>query len=157
MNILKGNAQDADTRGTGWFVGFGDWTLLPGSDLLHVPKDQPLAGLCLKWYDHPESQESGPKPVSAGRTISILVSDGCFEIDFSTDPDFHPDAGVERVVLRRQGDFVAWGEGIYHRWRCAERTKVLTVRWGEAAAGREESGRADGSGEVAPSAAGRRS
>ena len=37
MNLLTGNAYEADTGGTGWFIGFSDWTQLPGSDLLYVP------------------------------------------------------------------------------------------------------------------------
>lgn len=127
MNYVVGNAGEVDTGGTGWFIGFSDWTRY--SDLLHVPKDQGVTGLCVKWYDHPSGQESGEKPVSEGRTVSILVTgDSAFSIDFSGSPLFEPE-GVETVVLQRRGDFVAWGEGLFHRWRSLTPATVLTVRW----------------------------
>lgn len=130
MNYFAGNAYEAETRGTGWFAGFGDWTLSGPLDLLHIPKDQKLSGMCIKWYDHPSGDDSGGKPVSEGRTISILVSNESeFRIDFCESPDFDTAAAVETVVLRRHGDFAAWGAGLYHRWHCVSRATVLTVRW----------------------------
>jgi hypothetical protein len=66
--------------------------------------------------------------VSTGRTMSILVTDGAhFELDFSTSPDFTGD--VRTVVFTREGDFAAWGEGLYHRWRCIREATIGTVRW----------------------------
>jgi hypothetical protein len=128
MNYRAGNAYDEKSRDTGWFVGFSDWTVDGLSNLLHVPKEQSLSGLCIKWYDHPTGDDSGDKPVSEGRTISILVSgDSEFRIDFCENAGF--DAAVETVVLKRHGDFVAWGAGLYHRWHCVDRATVLTVRW----------------------------
>ena len=128
MDYFAGNAYDAETRGTGWFVGFSDWTRNAASGLLHVPKEQALSGLCIKWYDHPGGDDSGDKPISEGRTISILVSSGSeFRIDFCESAAF--DAEVETVVLKRHGDFVAWGAGLHHRWHCVARSTILTVRW----------------------------
>lgn len=128
MNYYAGNAYEADTHGTGWFVGFSDWTLAEPAGLLHIPKEQTLSGLCIKWYDHPTGDDSGGKPVSAGRTISILVSNESeFRIDFCESPLF--DAAVETVVLKRHGDFAAWGAGLCHRWHCISRSTILTVRW----------------------------
>lgn len=129
MKIATGNAHDAETRKTGWFVGFGDWTQSEHSGLLFVPKGQALSGLCVKWYRHPTGDDSGEaKPVSTGRTISILVSEGSeFRIDFSKSPRFRED--VQTVTLKRHGDFAAWGDGIYHRWHCNSQATVLTVRW----------------------------
>lgn len=125
MDIAFGNAHEAETEGTGWFIGFSDWT----SGLLHVPKDHPLTCLCLKWFAHPSGDVSGDmKPVSEGRTVSMLVSEGVFWIEFSPSPTFAPDT-VRRVTLRRHGDYAAWGAGIYHRWHCEAGTTVLTVRW----------------------------
>jgi hypothetical protein len=130
MNLLTGNARSAETQGTGWFIGFSPWTLLSGSDLLHIPQDQPLQGLCIKWYEHPTGHESGDsKPVSGGRTVSILLNaDARFQIEFCRAADFRNEE-VESVVLANPGDFVAWGPGLFHRWRCVSRSTVLTVRW----------------------------
>lgn len=133
MNITKGNTNDTGTNDTGWFIGFSDWTRTGGGNLLHIPKDQPLSGLCVKWFDHPTGDTSGEKPVSEGKTISILVSTGSsFRLQFSTTPAFEPGT-VETVLLQRQGDFVAWGAGIHHRWSCETRVTILTIRWNEPA------------------------
>jgi hypothetical protein len=126
MDITVGNAHDAATCGTGWMVGFGDWT----SGLLRVPRDQPLSGLCVKWFDHPTGDDSGPgKPLSEGRTLSLLVSAGsAFRIELSESADFPP--GETRIAqLGRHGDFAAWGPGLFHRWHCLSRATILTIRW----------------------------
>ena len=127
--LLTGNASELDTRGTGWIIGFSDWTRLPGSDLLHVPKDEPLHGLMVKWFDHAPGHASGSKALSTGRTISLLAGpESHFELDFSLDPDFAPEA-TRVVAFRRTGDFAAWGAGIHHRWRALRQATILTVRW----------------------------
>jgi hypothetical protein len=130
MDILTGNAYAAETAGTGWFIGFSDWTRLPGSDLLHVPHDQTLRGLCVKWFDHAAGHASGDdKPVSEGRTVSVLVTAGShFTVEFSRDSTFAADA-TRAVVLQEAGDFVAWGEGLHHRWHCERRATIMTLRW----------------------------
>jgi hypothetical protein len=132
MDLITGNAHDADTHGTGWFIGFSDWTRLPGSDLLHVPQDQPLSGLCVKWFEHPTGHDSGGgKPVSEGRTVSVLVApDAAFRVDFCETPDF-TQAKTRSVLLQRPGDFVAWGAGLYHRWHCVARATIFTLRWNQ--------------------------
>ncbi|GFO68133.1 hypothetical protein GMLC_17120 [Geomonas limicola] len=127
LEIAIGNTHDTETRGTGWFLGFSDWCR-ENSELLFVPRGQSLTGLCLKWYDHPSGELSGPKPESVGRTLSILVSHGIFEVEFCGSPAFPPDQ-VRRVLLARQGDFVVWGAGIQHRWCCLEAASILTLRW----------------------------
>lgn len=130
MDILVGNAHDADTRGTGWFLGFSEWTHTGGGDLLHVPQDQDVRGVSMKWFDHPPGHDSGgAKPLSEGRTVSILVSEGSeFRIDFCDAEDFSS-SPVKTAVLRRHGDFAAWGAGVYHRWHCVARSTVLTLRF----------------------------
>ncbi|WP_026840375.1 hypothetical protein [Citrifermentans bremense] len=135
MKVQTGNACDAETNGTGWFLGFSDWTLNDPSGLLHVPKGEALTGLCAKWYDHPSGDDSGgSKPVSEGRTISILVSEGsAFRIQFSPSPGFPP-AETHTVLLERPGAFAAWGEGVYHRWHCLSRATIFTIRWTPATA-----------------------
>jgi hypothetical protein len=132
MDIDTGNAHDVDTGGTGWFIGFSPWTQGSVRDFRHVPKDQPVTGLCVKWYHHEPGHESGGKPVSEGRTMSILVTgDSHFELDFCESPDFA--GNVRTVVFKREGDFAVWGEGLYHRWRCIKRATIGTVRWTPAA------------------------
>lgn len=129
MDVMAGNARDAETRGTGWFIGFSEWTRTDSSELLHIPRDAGLSGLCVKWYDHPSGHDSGDKPMSEGRTVSIMVSDGSvFRIDFCQSADFET-AEVKSVVLKRHGDFAAWGAGLYHRWHCESRASILTLRW----------------------------
>lgn len=133
MNVLVGNAGDAETQGTGWFIGFSPWSRHAGSDLLHVPQQQPLSGLCVKWYDHPAADDSGStKPVSEGRTVSILISTrSSFRVEFCASPGFEP-GQVKTVVLQRHGDYAAWGAGLFHRWHCVARATILTLRWSPA-------------------------
>ena len=124
-----GNAGEARTDGTGWFVGFSDWARAP-FDLRWLPFETRSHGLSIKWYRHADGHPYGePKPISTGRTISILVNEGgAFRLWFSASPAFEPGATVERV-LRCPGDFAIWGAGVYHRtWSLAAST-ILTVRW----------------------------
>ena len=133
MEVMTGNAYDTDTRGTGWLIGFSDWTRQGPGELLHVPREQALSGLCVKWFDHPDGHDGGDgKPVSEGRTVSILVSAGSvFRIEVSESPDFPP-AATRAVLLQRPGDFAAWGAGLYHRWHCLRRSTVMSLRWNPA-------------------------
>ena len=129
MDLLIGNAYDQDTRGTGWIIGFSDWTRLAHPELLHVAQHEPVTGLCVKWYDHPEGHASGDKPVSDGRTFSVLVTAGSvFRYEISDDPGY-PAGATRTVVLQRPGDYIAWGAGIFHRWFCERRATIMTVRW----------------------------
>ena len=130
MEIEFGNAGEMETRGTGWFIGFSDWTKLGTSGLRHVPASDELTGLCVKWYAHANGHPHGEsKPVSEGRSISMLVGpDGEFRIEFAPTADFDPAETVVHV-LRRPGDFAAWGAGIHHRAYSGERAVILTIRW----------------------------
>lgn len=133
MDIETGNAHELDTQVTGWFIGFSDFTRSSLNGWRHVPQGEPVTGLCVKWFHHEPGHESSGKPVSSGRTMSILVTDGAhFELDFCRSPDF--DDEVRTVVFRREGDFAVWGEGLYHRWRCMSRVTIATVRWTPATA-----------------------
>lgn len=130
IDLDIGNAHDLDTQGTGWFIGFSPWTLASQGGLRHVPREQAVHGLAVKWFDHPTGHDSGnAKPVSEGRTISILVCAGAaFRIEFSESPGYEEE-GVRSVLLQREGDYVAWGAGLFHRWRCEKRSTILTIRW----------------------------
>ena len=130
QNIEFGNAGDLDTQETGWFVGFSDWTKRASSHLRHVPADEPAAGLCVKWFNHPAGNPNGEfKPLSDGRTMSVLVSPiSEFRIEFSVTADFAP-PDILAHTLRRHGDFVIWGPGVFHRAFGVQPACILTVRW----------------------------
>ena len=130
MEIEFGNAGEVNTNGTGWFIGFSDWSKTASSSLRHLPIDHPTAGLCVKWFSHNAGDPNGePKPLSEGRTLSILVGQPAeFKIDFSLSPAFEPTETVS-YVLRKPGDFAAWGNGIYHRAFGVQQSCILTIRW----------------------------
>ncbi|SNS82942.1 hypothetical protein SAMN06265795_10787 [Noviherbaspirillum humi] len=130
LDIEFGDANLVDTNGTGWFVGFGDWLRSPGAALRHMPAEAAVRGLCMKWGIHRRGDTLGTgKPVSAGRTLSMLVSEhGRFRLQFSPDPAFPPGETVEHA-LSRHGQFCAWGAGIHHRWFVDEDCIILTLRW----------------------------
>ncbi len=133
MDVEFGNAGDLDTLGTGWFLGFSEWTRAtpPGvSPLRFMPRDRRSHTLCMKWMTHPEGDPRGAaKPPSEGRTISILASErGRFRIEFSEHEDF-PEGGTTSVTLARHGDFAVWGEALHHRWFADEEATILTLRW----------------------------
>jgi hypothetical protein len=131
VNVEFGNAGALDTKGTGWFIGFSEWAQSP-TGLRYLPRGSSLQDLCVKWYLHPAGDPNGTgKPVSEGTTFSVLVGQpGEFEIEFSHEPGF---VLGELLVhtLRKPGDFVIWGEGLYHRWAALRTTCILTVRWSE--------------------------
>ena len=133
MDIEFGDANAVDTQGTGWFVGFGPWTRVAGEggrSLRHIPEDRPSTGVCMKWMRHPAGDPRGAgKPVSVGRTVSILVSEGGrFRLELSEAADF-PEAATERVTLERAGQFCAWGPGLHHRYAVDRDCTILTLRW----------------------------
>ncbi|MFC7513649.1 hypothetical protein ACFQUU_01385 [Herbaspirillum sp. GCM10030257] len=132
MQIETGNAGKLDTQGTGWFLGFSEWTQSAeagAGSLRHMPVDCRSHGLCMKWMVHPAGDPRGiDKPISEGRTMSILIGSGRFRIAFSGSKDFPPDATRE-IVLSDSGDFATWGAGIYHRYSVDAECTVLTLRW----------------------------
>ncbi|MFT3717370.1 hypothetical protein [Pseudorhodoferax sp.] len=130
LPVEFGNAGSAATNGTGWFIGFSDWSKSAPHDLRHMPKDLASSNLCVKWYAHPAGDPNGEeKPVSTGRTISLLVStQSRFRLDFSADPSFAPSATLT-YWLKHAGDYAIWGAGIYHRAFGHEPATILTVRW----------------------------
>ncbi len=125
-----GNAGSLDTGGTGWFIGYGSHHGAGNSPLRHVTRSQRANGLSVKWCDHEAGRPGGDgKPVSTGRTISMLVGgQGAFRLDFSLTGSFEPCRTLTRI-LREPGDYAIWGEGVYHRWRCEKPCSILTIRW----------------------------
>lgn len=128
--VEYGNAGAIDTEGTGWFIGYGDWTKDARFGLRNIPRDELMSGLCVKWFNHRAGHPNGErKPISTGRTISILVSaTSDFQLDFATSDEF-PVSETESHMLRRTGDFVIWGPGIYHRAYARQDATVVTIRW----------------------------
>jgi hypothetical protein len=130
MDVEFGNAGIVDTHGTGWFVGFSDWAKSGPANLRHIPIDTTSSGLCVKWFAHAAGHPAGEvKPISDGRTMSILVgATSEFRIEFCRHDAFDP-ALTLCHTLRQPGDFVIWGAGLYHRAFGLKDATVLTVRW----------------------------
>lgn len=120
-----------ETPHTNWVVG--DHPAIPPESLRFLrhggsfEDPQQVRDLALKWFAHspadpPEWGEG--KPLSTGRTLSLLAGEGSFELCFQRD-------GKEvRVLLEEPGDFAAWGPGLEHRWRVLQPSLVITLRWG---------------------------
>ncbi|MFN9644624.1 MAG: hypothetical protein ACK6BG_05760 [Cyanobacteriota bacterium] len=115
---------------TNWLVG--DHGGIPADSLRflrhgrHPTGGERVEDLALKWFVHapgdpPEWGEG--KPISTGRTLSLLAGVGGFELCFSRD------GGTARVVLEEAGDFALWGPGLDHRWRVLRSSVVVTMRW----------------------------
>jgi hypothetical protein len=130
LPIEFGNAGAIDTHGSGWFIGFSDWSKLEPHNLRYMPRDSQLSGLCVKWFAHSAGDPDGEeKPISTGRTMSVLISDQSdFRIDFSSDPKFSLDA-TETFRLQFKGDFVIWGAGVFHRTFGRQASTIMTIRW----------------------------
>lgn len=130
MNIEFGNAGKVDTAGSGWFIGFSDWTKSDKNYLRHVPFNADISSLCVKWFEHKKGNPNGePKPISEGRTLSIMVSAaGSFRLEFAESPQFISDQ-FRSFTLRNHGDFVIWGSGLYHRAFGEEDSTIMTIRW----------------------------
>lgn len=129
LQVESGNAGTLDTHGSGWFIGFGDWAR-SASGLRHMPADALAQGLCVKWFWHPAGDPNGEaKPLSEGRTMSILVGPPSdFRIEVSAEPGFPPEA--TRVIhLRETSDFAAWGPGLHHRAFGLQPAGIQTLRW----------------------------
>lgn len=105
-----GNAVDASRETRGWFLGH----FMPGAD-------NPLrsSDVELKWYTHAKGETRTEwAPGNPVRTLNLLIR-GQFALLF---PD-------REVVLAKEGDFVLFGPGVPHSFRCDEESLVLTVRW----------------------------
>jgi hypothetical protein len=61
--------------------------------------------------------------------MSVLVSSTSeFRIEISMSADFAPQDTLLHT-LRRHGDFVIWGPGVFHRAFGVQPACILTVRW----------------------------
>jgi len=129
-----GNAwalRPLDQPSSNWLVG--DHPAIPPSSLrflrqggLASERGEAVENLCIKWFQHDPADDPAwgtAKPISQGRTLSLLAGPGAFELCFQCGPR------RRRLVLDQPGDFALWGEGLEHRWRALEPSTVLTVRW----------------------------
>lgn len=133
MDIEFGHLGSLDTQGTGWFLGHSDWTRESGGQgdpLRYMPMELHSHTLTMKWMDHVAGDPRGKgKPVSEGRTLSILVgTPGRFRLQFSRHAHFPEQATVEHV-LESVGHFSIWGAGIHHRYEVDADCTILTLRW----------------------------
>lgn len=133
MDVEFGNAGTIDTNGTGWLVGYSDWTksnISGVANLRHIKKGKEIHDLSIKWLDHKANDANGVnKPISVGCTIALVVSEKVgFRIEFSENPTFL-EGKTKKFCLKKSGDFIVWGAGLYHRWFFDEDTSILTVRW----------------------------
>ncbi len=130
MNIESGNLNQLNTENTGWFIGYSDWVKSGGEDLRFMSFDKNSKGLCVKWFAHEIGFPNGePKPISTGRTISLLVDEvGKFKIEFSESERFTA-SSTKSYMLKKSGDYVIWGENLYHRAFCLAPSTILTIRW----------------------------
>lgn len=131
--LEAGNAwalRDLQAPHTNWLVG--DHPAIPAESLRvlrhlgHPDGPEAVANLAVKWFVHdpadPPEWGQG-KPLSVGRTLSLLAGAGSFELRFRR-------GDVEAVVvLEEPGDFVLWGPGLEHSWRVLQPSVVLTLRW----------------------------
>ena len=107
---VSGNVNESSKDTRGWFLGH----FMPGEDNpLHTEE------LELKWYTHAKGETRAEwAPGNPVRTLNILLR-GHFVLLF---PD-------QEVALEKEGDFVIFGPGVPHSYRCEEESLVLTVRW----------------------------
>ncbi|MFM9047453.1 MAG: hypothetical protein ACKOOH_07320 [Cyanobium sp.] len=115
---------------TNWVVGdhggIPEWSLrfLRHGGNPHGP--QLVEDMALKWFLHSPSDppEWGEgKPISTGRSLSLLAGAGGFELRFQR-------GALERIVLlENPGDFALWGPGLAHQWRVLTPSTVISLRW----------------------------
>jgi quercetin dioxygenase-like cupin family protein len=105
-----GNASAAGRDTRGWFLGH----FMRGENAPLQSRDVEL-----KWWTHAKGETRGEwSPPSSVSTLNVLIR-GRFCLLFPG----------EEVRLEREGDFVFFGPGIAHSFRCEEESLVLTVRW----------------------------
>lgn len=128
--LEHGNAwalRDPKQPATNWLVG--DHPAIPADSLRHLRHGElgdRLQDLAVKWFEHQPGDDPGwgeNKPLSRGRTLSLLAGSGAFALWFRRGSRHC------RLLLDQPGDFALWGEGLEHGWRALQPSAVLTVRW----------------------------
>jgi mannose-6-phosphate isomerase-like protein (cupin superfamily) len=81
----------------------------------------------IKWVTHKAGQERSAWITNEKRTTFTILISGQVDVYLRIDDDPNQE---QKVELRKQGDFLSWGKGTGHLWRCPDRDAVLlTVRW----------------------------
>ena len=105
---FSGNVSDVSKNTRGWFLGH----FMPGEENPLHTEDVELKG-----YTHAKGETRHEwAPGNPVRTLNILIR-GHFVLLF---PD-------QEVPLEKEGDFVIFGPGVPHSFRCEEESLVLTV------------------------------
>lgn len=133
QDVDYGNAWDlrsSEHPHTNWILG--DHPGISANSLrflrhhTHPNGPERVEDLALKWFVHDPADPPAwgeIKPLSTGRSLSLLAGDGAFELHFQRE-------GQElRLLLERAGDFALWGPGVAHRWRVLKPSTVMTLRW----------------------------
>jgi hypothetical protein len=132
VGLEYGNAwdlRDPDQFHTNWIIGCS--ASIPLNSLRYMSQtcSDPHGSaeqVCVKWFQHHPNDPSDwgkNKPISTGRTLSLLVSTGRFRYCFRSG------SCNVAVELDRPGDFVIWGEGLEHQWCALDPVTIVTVRW----------------------------
>ena len=132
--LEHGNAwtlRDPGHPASNWLLG--DHAGIPVDSLRFLPHGQPggaegalFTNLAVKWFQHDPADDprwGEGKPLSSGRTLSLLTGAGAFELRFRRG------AGSCLLLLDQPGDFALWGEGLEHSWRVLRPSTLLTLRW----------------------------
>jgi len=131
--VEVGNAwalRSPATPHTNWLLG--DHGGIPAESLRllrhggHPDGPERVEDLALKWFAHDPADPPSwgeAKPLSVGRSLSLLAGEGAFELRFQR--------GEEEllVLLEHPGDYALWGSGIGHSWRVLKPSLVMTLRW----------------------------
>lgn len=134
--ITTGNAAADGAPFNGWFLG--DLTRWAGEGGLTVADTAGLRDtttLEVKWGIHPAGvpRPAGWAAAAPTITLSILVS-GEFRVVFRS-----VRTGEEReVILRAPGDYVISDSDTEHTWCAIQDSVVVSVRWPERAAARDD-------------------
>jgi len=112
-NIKSGNLDKffkLNPKTRGWFLG------------AYVNKKSPFnkKEFEIKWSLHKKNEEKKTESITDTETLTILLQ-GKFIISLSKPK--------KQFYLKKPGDYVYFGKGIKHTWKCKENARMLTVRW----------------------------
>ena len=83
MELETGNAGEVDTNGTGWFIGFSDWTDAGDANLRHIPSEIDARVLRQVVFAPCRGSERRAQVICEERTVAIQVGlSGSFRIEF---------------------------------------------------------------------------
>jgi len=107
--VYVGNADVDGPLDDGWLLGH----FKPTDDVRHSEAVE------IKWGHHKAGDERARWVTGERRTALLILISGRFRVELP----------CRSVLLKEQGDYVVWGEGVDHSWRAEEESVVMTVRW----------------------------